>query len=76
VQPTSFEHSSALIGQALAAGRMLLRPQRAGTHLRLVTDVDVGRPVAAPEREPLIAPSGQLAAARESRATYQLTELS
>jgi NTE family protein len=38
VQPTSFEHSGALISQALAAGRRLLKPQHSRRHLRLVTE--------------------------------------
>ena len=40
VQPTSFEHSSVLMSEALAAGRRLLRPERSGTHLRLVSEAE------------------------------------
>jgi NTE family protein len=39
VQPTSFEHSSRLINEALAAARALLAPRNvAPKHLRLATD--------------------------------------
>jgi NTE family protein len=38
VQPTSFDHTSRLIGEALAASRRLLADQRARKHLRLVQE--------------------------------------
>lgn len=37
IQPTSFEHSGRLIGQALEAARACLTSETAGRHLRLVT---------------------------------------
>jgi NTE family protein len=37
IQPTSFDHSGRLIGQALEATRACLASQNAGRHLRLVT---------------------------------------
>ena len=37
IQPTSFDHSGRLIGQALEAGRACLASQNAGRQLRLVT---------------------------------------
>jgi NTE family protein len=37
VQPTSFEHSSRLISEALVAARTVLESQGVGRHLRLAT---------------------------------------
>jgi NTE family protein len=55
VQPTSFEHSGALIREALAAARGVLSSRSGPPHLRLVSDVgDDDRP-AEPERRRLTA---------------------
>ncbi|UGS37160.1 patatin-like phospholipase family protein [Capillimicrobium parvum] len=54
VQPTSFEHSGALIAEALAAGRRELGAQSGHPHLRLVSDSRDGLP-AQRRRRPLAA---------------------
>jgi NTE family protein len=53
VQPTSFEHSGALINEALAAARRLLTSRAGPRHLRLASDIDdAGRPAEHERRRP------------------------
>jgi NTE family protein len=55
VQPTSFEHSGALIREALGAARSLLSSRSGPPRLRLVSDADDDDRSVEPERRRLVA---------------------
>ena len=74
VQPTGFEHSSVLISEALAAGRRLLRPERSGTHLRLVTEAERSGSSLSLNADRAIPVRGGRATAEASMKTYAGTE--
>ena len=74
VQPTSFDHSGVLISQALAAGRRLLRPQRSGTHLRLVTEDERTGSSLSLNADRSIPVRRQRATTEGSTTTYERTE--
>ena len=74
VQPTSFEHSSVLISDALAAGRRLLRPQHSGAHLRLVAADKRAAPPLSLNADRSIPVRRQRATTEGSTTTYERTD--